>query len=104
MKKLLLSFALLLFAVMAFSQITVNVNGFVLDTNGDGVENVTVYITIDSTDTNFVYFNDVLTDADGYFSDSVEVPQDMTQGAMFIGIFDCDNSYQGQMAYLEVAG
>lgn len=104
MKKLLLSFALLLFAVMAFSQITVNVNGFVLDTNGDGVENVTVYITVDSTNTNFVYFNDVLTDADGYFSDSFEVPQNMTQGAMYIGIVDCNNSYQGQMAYWSPAG
>ncbi len=99
MKKLLLSFGMLLFAVIAFAQITVNVNGFVVDINGDGVENVDVYITVDSTNFNFEYFNTVQTDADGYFSDSFEVPENMTQGGVYIGFTDCDNNYQGQMAY-----
>ncbi len=99
MNKLLLSLGMLLFAVMAFAQITVNVDGYVVDPNGSGVENVTVYITVDSTNTFFSYYNTVETDANGYFSDSFSVPENMTQGAVMISIINCDNNWTSQMAY-----
>lgn len=104
MKRLSVLLAFLFFTGMVFSQVTVNVSGTVVDTNGDPVENVTVYINVDSTANNFVYYNDVLTASDGTYSDTFEVPSDMTQGAVYVYILDCNNTYQYQMAYWSPAG
>jgi hypothetical protein len=104
MKKFSNLFTLLLFSVMSFAQITVNVSGTVSDVSGNGVDDITVYITVDSTNNNFVYYNSVQTAADGTYSDSFEVPDNMTQGAVYISIWDCNNANQGQMTYWSPGG
>jgi hypothetical protein len=104
MKKLLLSFGMLLFAVLAFTQISVTVDGYVIDTGGDGVGQVDVYIAVDSLNTFFSYYNTVQTDADGYFSDTFDVPENLSQGAVYISIINCDNNYISQMGYWDPVG
>ena len=99
MKKLSLLFSFLLFTAIAFAQINVTISGTISDTAGDGVGDITVNVSVDSTNTNFVYFNTVLTDADGNYTDTFEVPADMTQGAVFVWIQNCDGSYLSQVAY-----
>lgn len=104
MKKLSLLFSFLLIAAMTFAQINVTVSGTISDADGNGIEDITVNISVDSTNNNFVYSNTVLSGAAGNYTDTFEVPAGMTQGAVYVWIQNCDGSYLSQMAYWSPGG
>ncbi|MCB9264649.1 MAG: carboxypeptidase regulatory-like domain-containing protein [Lewinellaceae bacterium] len=79
--------------------IDIGISGTVTDANGDPVEGVTVQIFTDSLPSNVIYFNTVATDAQGQYSDSFSVPDNLTQGALFAAMEDCNGYYVTEVAY-----
>ena len=77
MKRTVLLTILLSFACLLAAQ-TITVSGYVIDQNGLGVEGVNMTIATDSTGFWPGYFNQVLTDSDGFYSDSFEVDANQT--------------------------
>ncbi len=97
---------LLFFCCLAFNAqaLTITVNGTVTDTNGDPVEGVTINIATDSTVLWPGYSNQVLTDASGAYSDTFDVPDNLTQGAIYISMVDCNGNIVSQTTYWSPAG
>ncbi|MBR9920521.1 MAG: T9SS type A sorting domain-containing protein [Bacteroidetes bacterium] len=92
MKKLLLLSILMITALYSWASIQIDVSGHVTDASGNGVANVTVHIASDSTANNPIgYYNTVLTDATGFYSDSFEVPESQTQGSV-LAYIECINT------------
>ncbi|MEN0004577.1 MAG: T9SS type A sorting domain-containing protein [Bacteroidota bacterium] len=93
--KRILTFVLTLAALQALvAQVSVTASGFVTTVDGDPVENITIDIFTDTTGTNWVYFNSVQTDVNGFYSDTFDAP--VTQGIAYISMVDCDGNYQTQ--------
>lgn len=90
--KLLLLTGILFLFFSGFSQQTdLTVDGFVFEANSGGyfpVANQPVEIMIDSTDTGYFYQNTVFTDEQGYYSDIIPVPPEMTFGLIHLSTFD----------------
>ena len=90
MKKLLFQIIFLLLIIPAFSQGFVTVNGTVTDlANGNPIPNHAVTIMSDSS-SGFVYYKVVMTNASGFFADTVIVTMGVT-GILFIRTYDCNN-------------
>jgi hypothetical protein len=97
--KKLLSLSLFLFlALTAWSSIPITVAGTVLDANGAPAAGVAVNIFTDSliNDPIGVYFNTVMTDANGNYTDAFEVDDNQTQGIIYASV-----SCQGALDLVE---
>ncbi len=84
---LLLILCSTLFAASA-QTLTIHVSGHVLYDDGEPVEGTPVAIFTDSL-MGFFYYNEVPTDANGYYEDWIEVPANLTQGTVFVTVWDC---------------
>lgn len=83
MKKIILSFLLSAIWVLGFTQtFQVNVSGTVTDQQGNPVADKLVDVQSDDSITGFYYFNSVFTDSAGFYQDSFDVPNNLTQGAV----------------------
>lgn len=94
------SLILLLFLsvfVLTAQKTTINISGHVTDVNGGSpVANHLVYIYADSSSNpNYTYFNTLITDINGYYSDSIQVPTGF-QILFNVFTFDCNNDIHNQ--------
>jgi len=102
MKKLLSHVVLSsLFAIITLSlSAQIVINGHVYNiTTQQAVVNHPVYINVDTTTQSgaiFSYYNIVYTDANGYYSDLVNLPASSMQILFNIGIYDCNNTFHQQ--------
>ncbi len=78
---------------------SLTVGGTVSDTNGSPVEGVTLEVFTDSLQGFFFYSSSVTTDAQGQYSDTISMPGNVTQGAIFVNMADCNGGYVVQTAY-----
>ncbi len=89
MKRTFLVLFLLSALCSAYAQtITIHVSGHVTYDNGTPVEGTPVAIYTDSL-MGFFYYNEVPTDPDGFYEDWIEVPATLTQGTLFVTVWDC---------------
>ncbi len=97
---------LLFFCCLAFSAqaLTITVSGTVTDTDGNPVEDVSITIATDSTAFWDGYYNTVSTDAAGDYTDSFDVPDGLTQGAIYVSMVDCDGDVIFETTYWSPAG
>lgn len=90
------NFIALLFLTWSFclqaQNYPVTITGTILDPNGNPVSDVTVYLSTDSLPGNFIYFNQINTDANGTYSDVFDVPDDIPIGTLFVNVADCNNT------------
>lgn len=89
-----ISLFLLLFAcfsIPAFAQNTVVISGTVTDMNSTPISGKSVFIDHDSTGF-FTYSNVVTTDANGNYIDSIQLPPAMTQGNVYVTVYDCNQA------------
>ncbi|GJM34606.1 MAG: hypothetical protein DHS20C18_36070 [Saprospiraceae bacterium] len=96
---------LFFFCCLAFSAqaLTITISGTVLDTDGNPVEGVAINIATDSS--NWAgYYNQVLTGGDGSYSDTFEVPDNQSQGAIFVSMVDCNGDILFETTYWSPAG
>jgi len=72
---------------------TVTVSGTVNDINGDNppIEGQMVFINTDSISGDFFYYNMVVTNPNGYFEDSFDVPTGVT-GDLFVSTMGCEGA------------
>jgi len=80
--------------LMSISQtFTVTVSGTVNDINGDNppIEGQMVFINTDSISGDFFYYNMVVTNPNGYFEDSFDVPTGVT-GDLFVSTMGCEGA------------
>lgn len=85
-----------LFAIGQYYE--VSVSGTVLDIEtGAPLDGHMIYLNTDSISGDFFYYNNVVTNAEGYFEDSFEVPTGLS-GSLFISTMGC----QGNMFFEEV--
>lgn len=92
MKKLgFFTFLLALSFTWMFAQTyTVTVSGTVTETGtGLPIPNHLVHVTVDSNLFGFNYYNSVLTNAAGVYTDAIPVPGNMSQGTGYTGTRDC---------------
>ncbi|MHC1706391.1 MAG: PKD domain-containing protein [Bacteroidales bacterium] len=93
MKRFILSS---LFMALSFLYVTgqvVSISGTITDSgNGQVVANHPVFIMTDSLSGGFFYYNQVLTNNQGVYSDVVAVPGNI-QIMFYIGTIDCNGSY-----------
>ena len=93
------TFLLLLCCVgVASAQITITIGGTVTDTNGDPVENVSIFVSTDSIGTS-MYTNTLVTDANGDYGDSFTVDNNFTQGIVYFTMENCNGYYVNETAY-----
>lgn len=99
MKKLFFAMIFMVTGLMAISQTyTVTLSGTVEDIYSDlPIEGQMVFINTDSISGDFFYYNMVVTNANGYFEDSFDVPTGVT-GDLFVSTMGC----QGAMLVEEV--
>jgi hypothetical protein len=76
------------------AQLTISVDGVVVDGQGDPVEGVNVVVFTDSIFNWPGYYNISETDAAGMFSDGFDTPAGITQGTFFVGFEDCNGGYE----------
>jgi Secretion system C-terminal sorting domain/Carboxypeptidase regulatory-like domain len=95
-------FQLLFFLALSLSltaqTYNVNISGTVTDANGDPVEGVDVAVVI-ATNPNgagFFYSNFLQTNANGFYEDSIEVPDSIPQGNLLVEMADCDSNLVSQ--------
>lgn len=92
MKKIIFSALAIFISALLFSQnYDLSVSGYVTDNdNGDPVEQQMLNISIlgDSLNGGFYYFNSVFTDANGFYSDSISVP-DGEEGELTVQTMGC---------------
>lgn len=97
MKQLLTSAFLFVFCLFSFGQnLLVNVSGHVENTDGTPAPGIDIQITTDSTAFWPGYSNVVQTDENGNYTDSFEA---LSQGAVWVSMADCNNTYQTIQAY-----
>ncbi len=102
MKRLLILLSSLIMAVGILSAQTVPVviSGTVADVDGNGIDNLTVDIYSDST-FNFNYNNQVLTNANGYFADTIDYPMNFGFGVFLVSTTNCDGSPLTDLVFVE---
>ncbi|MEZ4949948.1 MAG: hypothetical protein R2784_11255 [Saprospiraceae bacterium] len=77
---------------LSFAQTyTVNVLGQIMDVDGTPIEGQNVTLSTDSV-FNFIYSNNVITDANGGFTDQFEVPNSVPVGFLLAETEDCNGS------------
>jgi len=94
MKKLFFAMIFMVTGLMVTSQtFTVTVSGTVNDINGDNppIEGQMVFINTDSISGDFFYYNMVVTNPNGYFEDSFDVPTGVT-GDLFVSTMGCEGA------------
>lgn len=79
--------------------IDITISGTVYNTSGEPVEGVAIQVFTDSLPSNFFYSNSLTTDAQGQYTDTFAVPGNLTQGALFVFMEDCNGNYVTQVAY-----
>ena len=94
MKQLFTFAFLMIFSLCSFAQLNITVSGQVLATDGTPVENVDITIATDSLVTWQGYYTMVQTDANGNYSVTFDVPDNLTQGGVYVSMVDCNNTYQ----------
>jgi len=107
MNRLLILLSFLLLTTMAFTQetISITVTGVVADIDGNGIANVDVNIGVDSTQIiDFYYYNTITTDDDGSYSDTFDVPAELTQGIVYAWMQNCDNTYLSEQGFWHPGG
>ncbi|GEM_PF-1172725 len=67
---------------------TIHVSGHVHDEFGAPIVGATVAIFTDSTG-GLMYYHEVTTDATGYYEDTFEVSASLSQGTVFVALWDC---------------
>jgi hypothetical protein len=92
MKRFLSTATFMLFALLNFAQISITVSGNVSNADGTPAEGVTIHISTDSFPTWGGYYNTVQTAADGNYTDTFDVPDNLTQGNVAITMIDCDGN------------
>ena len=80
------------------AQINITISGTVTDTNGDPVENVLIYVSTDSLGSS-MYTNTLYTDANGQYSDAFTVDDNISQGALYVTMADCNQFYINETLY-----
>jgi len=101
MKKIILSLLLGFISLGLMSQgYNLNINGYVTsDDNGDpvGQQMVNIMIPEQTGDSTMPYFNTVLTDPNGYFSDVVPIPPN-EEGVVIVETYNCDGNVLSESA------
>jgi PKD repeat protein len=86
------------FVYVSGQTVTLQITGTVTDANnGSPVANHPVLIMSDSMSGVFFYYNQVFTDAQGIYFDTVSIPAN-TQIVFYISTFDCNGNYMVQTA------
>ena len=83
--------------------IPVVVSGTVADVAGNRIANLPVDIFSDSTFI-FSYNNQVLTDANGFYGDTIDYPLNLDFGILAVEATDCDGSTIGVVIEFEMPG
>jgi hypothetical protein len=106
--KILLLTGIFFLYISGFSQQNdLIVNGFVSEANAGGIFPVpdqAVEIMIDSTDTGYFYQNTVFTDDQGFYSDTIPVPPEVTFGLIHLSTFDSCLGYNQEAVVVFVNG
>ena len=96
----MLSSLLLTVGILSAQTVPVLISGTVSDVSGNAIENLPVDIYSDST-FSFSYNNQVLTDANGFYADTIFYPLDLGFGIFLISATDCDGSQIGELVLFE---
>jgi len=94
MKRLIIATLLMIFGFMVSGQTnySVSVSGTVEDQNtGYPIAGRTVYIMTDSISGDFFYYNQVVTNDNGYYEDSFDVPTGIS-GEMYVSTIGCQGA------------
>ena len=68
------------------------VSGYVTDiANGNPIPNKGVFIQSDSSFSTFYYYNEVFTNNNGFYADTITLPSGVTSGNMMITVYDCNS-------------
>ena len=92
MKRFLSTATFMLFALLNFAQISITVSGNVSNTDATPAEDVIIHISTDSFPAWGGYYNTVQTDVNGNYTDTFDVPDNLTQGNVAITMIDCDGN------------
>lgn len=98
MKQLLFGVAFLAANALFAQGININFTGTVTHTDGNPVPGVMVYLYTDSIP-GAEYYDQLVTDANGQFSDQFTATDNNTQGALYAYLMDCNGAYLSQTAY-----
>jgi len=94
MKRFFFATLLMITGMMVLGQTyyTVNVTGTIQDEiTGDPITGQTVYIITDSVAGGFFYYNQVITNDNGFFADSFDVPSGLS-GAIYLSTMGCQGT------------
>ena len=90
MKRLILQFLVLLFTLPLIAQTNVYLTGYVTeDSTGTPIPNQEVNIQTDSGTGGLIYYNNVYTDAYGFYVDTIPLEPGDTTGTLIITTIDC---------------
>ena len=102
MKRKILTLLFAMLAIIAYSQTNVvTISGIVSTPNGNAVKNHAVYISADSSSFQpfFNYYDQVYTDANGFYIDTISINNQGTiyaKGGFNVSTIDCMNTYKLQ--------
>jgi PKD repeat protein len=93
MKKIITTFLVLCISMLSFAQtVTTTISGTVTNTStGLPVSGQAVYIMTDSSNTTFSYYNVVYTNPNGYYADTLTIP-DPSQIIFYVSTSNCNGA------------
>lgn len=95
MKKLtLLLFTILSTSFLGAQTFPVSVSGMVSNLDGSPAEGVNIFISTDSMNFNFEYFDQTTTAADGTYNFTFDVPDANSQGGALVYMESCENDFE----------
>lgn len=95
MKKLtVFIFTLLTYSFVVAQTFPVTISGTVNNFGGGPAEGVNIFITTDSINIDFEYFDQTSTAADGTYSFTLDVPNANSQGGAIVYMEDCANNFE----------
>ncbi len=90
MKRFILQLLVLLFTVPLVAQTNVYLSGYISDISlGGPYPNQEVTIQSDSGSGGFIYYNNVFTNVNGIYADTIPLPLGVTSGTLIITTIDC---------------
>ena len=90
MKRFILQFLILLFTIPLVAQTDVILSGYITeDSTGVPIPNQEVNIQSDSGIGGLIYYNNVYTDDNGFYVDTIPLPVGVTNGTLIITTIDC---------------
>ena len=99
MKKIILSLSLIVSVFFIQAQnLNISINGLIQNTDGIPVAGVDVNIAIDSAAiVEFQYYDSTTSAEDGSYGFDIEVPEQLTEGFVFVSITDCHGNWQHEL-------